>query len=74
MIEKLKTVAWFATRPTFWQHAMELGVRKLRTNYDTDACARRQPTGRKNVRFPLPTRYERSAFNSTAIHPESTRP
>ncbi len=40
MIEKLRTAAWFATRPSFWQHAIELGMRKLRTNYDNDECAR----------------------------------
>lgn len=40
MIEKLKTLGWFASRPAFWQHAMELGFRKFRTNYDSEQCAR----------------------------------
>ncbi|MER9120476.1 class I SAM-dependent methyltransferase [Mesorhizobium sp. M0954] len=34
MLEKLKTVAWFAQRPVFWAQAAELTMRKTRPNRD----------------------------------------
>lgn len=39
MIEKLKTAVWFAQRPAFWAHALELAGRKFRKNLDTPADA-----------------------------------
>lgn len=37
MLEKLKTVAWFAQRPVFWAQAAELSIRKTRPNRDRPA-------------------------------------
>ena len=34
MVEKLKTLVWFAKRPKFWAHAVVLVIRKAKTNYD----------------------------------------
>jgi len=34
MIEKLKTLLWFAKRPGFYPHALELAFRKFKTNYE----------------------------------------
>lgn len=34
MIEKIKTVFWFSRRPNHWAQAVELAVRKFRTNHD----------------------------------------
>lgn len=39
MIEKIKTVLWFAPRPDYWAHACELGLRKLRPNRDNPQLA-----------------------------------
>ena len=36
MIDKLATLRWFMERPSFWRHAVELGLRKGRANKDTD--------------------------------------
>ncbi len=35
MIEKLKTLAWFARRPSFWAHAASLALRKTRGHRDS---------------------------------------
>jgi predicted O-methyltransferase YrrM len=35
MIEKLRTLLWFAGRPSHWPHAFELFKRKFRADYDT---------------------------------------
>ena len=35
MIAKLKTLYWFAIRPTFYWHGLELFLRKFRVNYDS---------------------------------------
>ncbi|PJK27662.1 class I SAM-dependent methyltransferase [Minwuia thermotolerans] len=41
IIEKVKTMLWFAQRPTFYAQAVELGLRKLRPNRDgADEVAR----------------------------------
>jgi len=37
MIEKLKTLKWFAARPSHWHHAAALVVRKLTADRDTPA-------------------------------------
>ena len=37
MIEKFRTLFWFASRPSHWAQALELAVRKLRTNKDGPA-------------------------------------
>lgn len=34
MIEKIKTALWFSRRPSFWPHAIALGIRKLQTDHD----------------------------------------
>lgn len=34
MIEKIHTLFWFAKRPSFWPHAIELARRKFRANHD----------------------------------------
>jgi predicted O-methyltransferase YrrM len=34
MIEKARTVAWFAARPAFWPHAVALGARRLSPGRD----------------------------------------
>lgn len=34
MIEKIRTLIWFAARPNFWAHALDLIGRKLRANND----------------------------------------
>lgn len=38
MIEKLKTAAWFSSRPSHWAYALELAQRRLRANLDSPAC------------------------------------
>jgi predicted O-methyltransferase YrrM len=35
MIEKVRTLAWFAARPGFWPHAAALGARRLSPSRDT---------------------------------------
>ncbi len=35
MIAKLKTLYWFASRPTFYWHGLELFLRKFRHNFDS---------------------------------------
>lgn len=35
MIEKMKTLAWFARRPSFWAHAVALTRRKLQADLDS---------------------------------------
>jgi predicted O-methyltransferase YrrM len=37
MIEKARTLAWFAARPAFWAHAASLGARRLSPSRDTPA-------------------------------------
>lgn len=37
MMEKLRTLAWFAARPDFWPHAAALAVRRLSPSRDTPA-------------------------------------
>lgn len=36
MLEKMRTVAWFARRPSFWPHMAALAGRKLQQDRDTD--------------------------------------
>lgn len=40
MIEKFKTLAWFAQRPSHWQHAVALVLRKAQTNHDNPVLRR----------------------------------
>lgn len=35
MTEKLKTLTWFAARPSHWSHAFALATRKLRQDFDS---------------------------------------
>ena len=35
MVEKIRTLAWFARRPSHWAHAFALAKRKLAKNYDS---------------------------------------
>ncbi len=37
MIEKIRTLAWFAARPAFWAHAAALAARRLAPSRDTKA-------------------------------------
>src|SRR6056300_549301 len=37
MIEKLRTAVWFAQRPSHWQHAVALAVRKVLPDHDSTA-------------------------------------
>lgn len=36
IINKCLTLIWFIKKPKFWRNAMELFIRKFRTNYDTN--------------------------------------
>jgi hypothetical protein len=35
MINKIKTLLWFLSKPTFYRHGLELFLRKFRTNFDS---------------------------------------
>jgi predicted O-methyltransferase YrrM len=41
MIGKINTALWFAHRPSHWEHAVALGVRKLRPDFDGPECRKR---------------------------------
>jgi predicted O-methyltransferase YrrM len=40
IIEKARTIFWFMRRSDHWAHAVELGLRKFRPDYDVAYCAR----------------------------------
>lgn len=37
MLQKIQTIIWFLKRPSFYRHAIELGIRKLRSDKDSSS-------------------------------------
>ena len=37
MLQKFQTLIWFLKRPSFYRHAIELGIRKLRSDKDSSS-------------------------------------